>query len=126
MTRGRHATCACGKLSVTCLDEPVKVSLCHCLACQRRTGSPFGIAAFFERNRVHLEGATKEFARDSDSGFPVTFHFCPDCGATVYWEPYRFPDLIAVAVGAFADPQFPVPGQAVYRQHRHGWVKDSG
>lgn len=118
----RLATCACGKLRVTTLGEPAKVSLCHCLACQKRTGSVYGIAAFFERQRVRVEGQAKSFSRPSDSGFPVTFHFCPDCGSTVFWEPQRKPDFIAVAVGSFADPDFPAPSQAVHEECRHAWL----
>jgi len=123
MTKERLASCACGKLRVLCSGEPTKVSLCHCLACQKRTGSTFGIAAFFEKEQVRIDGATRRFERPSDSGFPVIFHFCPDCGSTVFWEPQRKPDYIAVGVGSFADPDFPAPDQAVYREHRHGWVE---
>jgi hypothetical protein len=108
---------------VHCAGEPKKVSLCHCLACQKRTGSSYGIAAFFERPDVRVDGASKCYTRDSDRGFPVSFHFCPDCGSTVYWEPQRMPALIAVGVGCFADPAFPAPTQAVYEQHRHPWVR---
>ena len=61
----------------------------------------------------------------ADSGYGITFHFCPDCGTTVYWEPARFPDTIAVAVGAFADPGFPAPRHSVYERHRHPWVDTS-
>lgn len=118
----RLANCACGGLRVTCAGEPAKVSLCHCLACQKRTGSVFGIAAFFERAQIRIEGRRKSFSRPSDSGFPVTFYFCPDCGSTVFWEPQRKPDFIAVAVGSFADPDFPAPSQAVYDECRHQWV----
>lgn len=124
MPSERLATCACGKLCVACLGEPAKVSLCHCLACQRRTGSTYGIAAFFERERVRVTGEYKSFSRPSDSGFPVTFHFCPACGSTVFWEPQRQPVFIAVGVGSFADPAFPAPTQAVYTEHRHPWLKD--
>lgn len=98
------------------------VSLCHCLACQKRTGSTFGIAAFFPRAAVAASGAESTFTRQSESGFPVTFHFCPHCGSTVYWEPKRKPDAIAVAVGAFADPTFPPPTKTVYLEHRQGWL----
>lgn len=122
MSAERSATCVCGKLRVTCIGEPQKVSLCHCLACQRRTGSVYGIAAFFAREQVRAEGPMTSFTRPSDSGFAVTFHFCPDCGATVLWEPRRKPDFVAVAVGAFADPDFPAPSQAVHDECRHGWV----
>ena len=118
----RIATCACGRLAVSCAGEPLKVSLCHCGACQKRTGSTYGIAAFFDRGRVSVLGDARTYARDSDSGFPVEFHFCPKCGSTVYWEPKRKPDAIAVAVGAFADPAFPAPSQEVYCDQRHPWV----
>jgi hypothetical protein len=118
----RKAACACGQLTVTCLGEPVAVSLCHCLACQRRTGSTFGIAAFFPRAAVAVGGRMRDFTRPSDSGFDVTHHFCPECGSTVWWEPRRKPDLVAVATGAFADPHFPAPTQTVNDGSRHPWV----
>ncbi len=82
---GRRATCACGSLEVRCTGEPIKVSLCHCLDCQRRTGSTYGIAAFFRREDIETQGMARSYTRPSDSGHPVTFHFCPDCGSTVYW-----------------------------------------
>ena len=118
----RLATCSCGQLSVSCEGEPVSVSLCHCLECQRRTGGPFGIAAFFPRTAIVVSGRATAYARPSDSGFPVTFHFCPVCGSTVHWEPARKPDFVAVAAGAFADPAFPAPEKSVHGQHRHHWV----
>lgn len=121
----RRATCACGKVAVECEGDPVRVSLCHCLACQRRTGSTYGIAAFFLRENVHVSGQTKSWERPSDSGQSVLFHYCPSCGSTVHWEPRRMPERIAVAVGAFADPDFPPPTQSVYREHRHPWVTDT-
>ena len=119
----RVARCSCGKLTATCSGEPVKVSLCHCLECQRRTGSTYGIAAFFERGNVEIAGDRTTYSRASDSGKDVDFSFCPACGGTVFWEPRRMPHLVAVAVGAFADPSFPEPVQSVYAQHRHHWVK---
>jgi hypothetical protein len=118
----RIAACACGQLTVTCQGEPLIVSLCHCLACQRRTGSIFGVAGLFPRDRVTVAGTMRDFTRPSDSGFDVTHHFCPDCGSTVWWEPKRRPDLVAVASGAFADPHFPAPTQSVNEGHRHSWI----
>ena len=118
----RTASCACGQLRIDCVGEPRTVSLCHCLDCQRRTGSTYGVAAFFYRRDVSAEGQASSYRRSSDSGFSVTFHFCPDCGSTVFWEPERKRDAIAVAVGAFADPSFPPPTQAVWTERRHPWV----
>ena len=119
----RLATCHCGQLQLRCSGEPAKVSLCHCLDCQRRTGSLFSVAVFFPRAAVALAaGAAKNFRRGSASGFDVTFHFCPECGSSLWWEPDRLPDRIGVAVGAFADPGFPMPEQAVWAQDRHAWL----
>lgn len=118
----RIATCACGQLRLACRGEPLKVSLCHCLDCQKRTGSTYGIAAFFRRDAVRAEGEARAWTRPSDCGLPVTFHFCPTCGTSVYWQPQRLPDLVGVAVGAFADPSFPAPTQAVWDERRHPWI----
>lgn len=97
--------------------------MCHCLNCQRRTGSLFGVAAFFERSAVHVvDGRSKTFTRNSVVGKLVTFHFCPECGSTVFWEPERMPQLIGVAVGAFGDPSFPQPEQSVFTTHKHAWL----
>ena len=118
----RMASCSCGKLRLECSGEPQKVSLCHCLDCQRRTGSTYGIAAFYARDAVTVLGSSAMYRRNSDSGYAITFHFCPHCGSSVFWEPERMTEWIAVAVGAFADPDFPAPTQQVWQERRHPWV----
>jgi len=106
-----------------CRGEPAGVSLCHCLDCQRRTGSTFGIGAFFAKDQATVAtGSSVEFKRSSDSGSGVTFHFCGWCGSTVWWEAERLPSMIGVAVGAFADPDFPAPKQATWDKRRHQWL----
>jgi hypothetical protein len=116
------ATCSCGQLRLTAEGEPVRISMCHCLACQRRTGSAFGIQARFPAERVHVEGRSSEYVRVSDHGEERRFHFCPECGATVYYHLPSQPDLVAVPIGAFADPSFPPPRVSVYESRRHPWV----
>jgi len=96
--------------------------MCHCLACQQRTGSVFGVQARFPREAVTITGRTSEFERVGDSGNRATFHFCPSCGSTVYWHMEGLPDFVAVAVGAFADPGFPPPTVSVYEERRHAWA----
>ncbi|GGJ03647.1 GFA family protein [Neoroseomonas lacus] len=124
MTAAAHiAACACGQLRAECRGERRLVSLCHCLDCQRRTGSAFGIAAFFGRDDVTNEGRASACIRRGDSGHALRFHFCPDCGSTVFWEPERRPGDLAVAVGAFADPGFPAPAKSVFEHRRHPWIQ---
>ena len=97
-------------------------SVCHCLACQQRTGSAFGVQARFPRENVGTEGAASRYVRTADSGNTITYHFCPACGATVWYRLDRVPEIVAVPVGAFADPDFPPPRFSVWESRRHAWA----
>jgi hypothetical protein len=118
----RTASCSCGQLQAQASGDPVRVSICHCLACQRRTGSVFGAQARFPREAVRVTGASAEYVRVGDEGSRVTFRFCPTCGATVYYTVDDMPESVAIPVGAFADPAFPTPSFSVYEERRHRWV----
>ena len=99
MTEVRKAKCSCGQLSVTCEGSPVSVSLCHCIECQRRTGSTYGVAAFFNEAKIQVAGKSSKFTRPTDSGHSVTFDICPNCGSSVFWKPFRKAELVAIAMG---------------------------
>ena len=118
----RLATCSCGQLSASCAGEPVRVSVCHCLACQKRTGSAFGAQARWPAAQVEIAGRAMRYVRTADSSNTVTFHFCPDCGSTVYYRLDHAPDVVAVALGCFGDPDFPAPKISVYESRKHSWV----
>jgi hypothetical protein len=119
----RRAACSCGQLRLEIDGDPVRVSMCHCLACQQRTGSVFGVQARFSEDQVRIEGRSTEYVRLSDEGGGEgRFHFCPDCGGTVYYRLSAMPGVIAVPVGALADPAFPPPTVSVYEDRRHPWV----
>jgi hypothetical protein len=119
----RDAACSCGQLRLEAAGDPIRISMCHCLACQRRTGSAFSIQARFTSDQVHVVGRFSDYVRVSDQGDKeLTFHFCPDCGATVFFTGSDAPDVIAVPVGAFADPSFPPPTVSVFESRRHPWV----
>ena len=120
----RDAACSCGQLRLAAEGEPIRISMCHCLACQRRTGSAFGIQARFTSDQVRVVGRYSDYARTSDEEDRTVhiFHFCPDCGATVFFTEPTAPDVVKVPVGAFADPSFPAPTVSVYESRRHPWL----
>ena len=122
----RTASCRCGQLTATCTGEPVRVSVCHCLACQQRSGSAFAVQARFPADCVTIAGEHRSFSHVGDSGASTDFGFCPTCGSTLFYRGGGFPDLIAVAVGAFADPHFPAPTFSVWEERKHGWVAIHG
>jgi hypothetical protein len=118
----RFASCTCGQLSAHVEGEFVRNSICHCLACQRRTGGPFAQQARFPREAVSVSGESTTYTRVGDEGGGATFHFCPRCGDTVFYEIGAMPDCVAIPVGAFADPGFPAPTVSVYESRMHAWV----
>lgn len=118
----RLATCSCGNLSALVSGEPVRISICHCLACQKRSGSVFAAQARFPASAVAIKGESHEYTRIGDEGGVARFHFCPVCGATVYYLLDGVPDFISIPVGGFADPLFPQPQVSVYEDRRHAWV----
>jgi hypothetical protein len=124
MATTREAACHCGQLRLKVAGDPFVVSLCHCLACQRRTGSAFGMQAAFKADQVRVEGRFSDFQRVSDEADRKAhfFHFCPDCGSQVFYTEPSEPDLVVVSVGSFADPSFPPPTASNYDSRRHHWL----
>ena len=123
----RTASCRCGQLSATVAGEPVRVSVCHCLNCKKRSGSAFAVQARWPAGQVAIEGASKSFVVVADSGNPATFHFCPQCGSDVHYEiDGKFDGLVAIPLGAFDDPYFARPGFSVWEERKHDWVDIAG
>jgi hypothetical protein len=118
----KTAQCSCGRLSVSVDVEPSAVVACHCVGCQRRSGSPFGVGAYYPQDLATIRGESKTFNRPTDSGHPFVTHFCPECGTSLYWYAMRNPGLIGIAVGAFGDPAFPSPVRSVWEQSKHAWI----
>jgi len=118
----REASCSCGQLRALADGEPVEVTICHCLACQRRTGSAFAVQGLYRRAQVQTSGRFKEFVRTTERGDERRYCFCPDCGATVFFTAPSAPEVVGVPAGAFADPSFPPPRVSVYESRRHSWV----
>lgn len=83
----------------------------------------FGAQARFPEEAVTVLGPSRQYVRAGDSGHLIGFHFCGDCGATVFFRLDAVPGVVAVPVGAFADPHFPPPRLSVYTECRHGWVQ---
>jgi hypothetical protein len=118
----RVAECHCGQLKAIASGEPERVYVCHCKSCQRRTGAVVHSGSRWLKSQVRIEGEEKIYGRMADSGFEIRFHFCPDCGSSVFWEGDRGPDHYGIAVGCFADPTFPPPVYSSYEEAMHPWL----
>lgn len=115
------AQCQCGQLCVTVPGPTFAVVACHCLACQSRTGSPFGLAAYYPHEQIEISGEARRFDRQTEHG---TFeqYFCATCGTTLYFHGAKNPGVTGIALGAFTDPHSMVPVRSVWEQSKHPWV----
>ena len=118
----RTASCSCGQLTATVAGDPIGVSVCHCLACQRLTGSAFAAQARFAKESVKIEGKATQYVRMGDEGSKIAFSFCPVCGSTVHYAIDGMEDAVLIPIGAFAEPDFPAPTFSVYQERKHSWV----
>ena len=118
-----QASCQCGNLTAEIQDgaEPMVVA-CHCIDCQKRSGSPFGAIAYYPEDYVAFAGEAREYSRPTDSGNTFTTGFCPDCGSTLYGKASGFPGIVGVTLGTVEGAVLPVPVRSVYEQSKHRWV----
>ncbi len=103
--------------------DPIRVSICHCFACQQRTGSVFGTQGRFNDDQVsRFIGEYKSYVRIGDAGSRITYKFCGECGSTLCWNISEMPGMTAVAVGCLSDPKVGSPVFSVYEARKHDWV----
>jgi hypothetical protein len=118
------ATCACGQASITLNALPTMHGVCHCTNCKRRTGSAFGISAYFDKTAVvEQKGETSVYAfHHAAQNHDQERHFCATCGTTLFWYLSAAPESIGVAGGCFADETLPDPTYSVTDRKRWSWV----
>ena len=104
----------------------MRVSVCHCLDRQKRSGSAFAFQARFPADRVVFAGEASEWTRAGEESGGTVFSSCLQCGSTVHYRSLDDAGLVAEAVGAFADPQFPTPYYSVDEMRKYVWVSIGG
>ena len=122
----KTATCRCGAVRVECDGEPVRVSVCHCLDCQQRSGSAFSAQARFPEDRVRISGETRDWVSVGERGNRGIFSFCPTCGSTAHYAIDAMPGVVAVPLGNFAETDVFAPRFSVWEGRKHSWVEVTG
>jgi hypothetical protein len=120
----RLAKCACGSVSVSVSGEPVAHSVCHCNNCKKRTGSAFGISAYFPKQAMaSVKGEMNVYAfHNASRNEDQQRHFCSKCGTTVYWFASTLPDVVGIAGGCFADNPLGEPTITASHSKKLDWV----
>jgi hypothetical protein len=114
--------CACGVVRYRLTSEPMFVHCCHCLNCQRQTGSAFVINLLIEADRVELlSGEPEPVDVPRDDGSAQRIHRCPVCQVAVYSE-YGHPEVRFVRGGTLDEPSSVAPDVHIFTRSKLPWV----
>jgi hypothetical protein len=114
--------CACGAVRYRLASEPLFVHCCHCLNCQRQTGSAFVVNLLIEADRVELlAGAPQPVDAPRDSGDPQRVFRCPECQVAVFSE-YGRPEIRFVRGGTLDHPSEVLPDVHIFTRSKVAWV----
>lgn len=115
--------CACGAVTYRLASRPMIVHCCHCLDCQRQTGSAFVLNALIEADRVAVTGAVAPTRMPTDSGRPHDVYRCPACG-TALWSEYGGASAVRfMRVGTLDEPSQVPPDVHIFTRTRQPWVR---
>jgi hypothetical protein len=118
----RLGGCSCGEVRYRLVSGPLITHCCHCLNCQRQTGSAFVVNLVIEAERVALlSGATEVVDLPRDGGRVQHVHRCPSCRIAVF-SVYTRPELLFVRGGTLDEPREVVPDVHIFTRSRVGWV----
>ncbi|HUA06523.1 MAG TPA: GFA family protein [Solirubrobacteraceae bacterium] len=114
--------CSCGTVRYRLSSEPLVVHCCHCLNCQRQTGSAFVINLLIETERVEiLAGAPRPVDVPRDDGSVQRIFRCPRCQVAVFSE-YSRPGVWFVRGGTLDDPTGVTPDVHIFTRSKVDWV----
>jgi hypothetical protein len=113
--------CACGAVRYRLTSDPLFVHCCHCLNCQRQTGSAFVINLLIETDRLKvLAGDPQPVDAPRDRGTQTIWR-CPACQIAVFSE-YTRPEVRFVRAGTLDDPAAVAPDVHIYTRSKLPWV----
>ena len=114
--------CACGEVRYRLTCDPLFVHCCHCLNCQRQTGSAFVINILIEADRVELvRGEPREVSVPRDGGLTQEIWRCPACEVALF-SYYGRPDVRFVRAGTLDDPSAVEPDVHIYTRSKLPWI----
>jgi hypothetical protein len=104
------------------MSEPLIVHCCHCLNCQRQTGSAFVINMLIETKRLEVVvGEPNAVDVPRDDGSMQTVWRCPTCQTALFSE-YTSPRIRFVRAGTLDDPSTVAPDVHIFTRSKVPWV----
>jgi hypothetical protein len=122
MSALREGGCACGAIRYRLQSDPLFIHCCHCLNCQRQTGSAFVINLMIEASHVEMvAGAPQPVEVPRDDGNTQRIFRCPTCQVAVYSE-YGRPEVRYVRGGTLDQPSEVTPDVHIFTKSKVSWL----
>jgi len=120
-TGGRTGGCQCGAIRYRLEGDILRLNVCHCLDCQKQSGSAFGMSLIVKEDVFQLtSGTLKKFETVAASGRHKTCAFCPECGVRIY---NMTSALMAVKPGTLDDTSWLTPDAHYWTKRKQEWTR---
>lgn len=124
MTEQQAGGCVCGKVRYSLRGAPLRVTICHCSWCQRRTGSAFGVEMVFDKRDVLFHSVAPAIYRhiSDESGRWLDQHFCNTCGSGIGLTLEAVPFIRSISAGSLDDQNW---SELASVERRHVFVRSA-
>ena len=116
-------SCMCENVQYNSAEEPFAQAVCHCLDCQKQTGTAFSVVVGLHEAELKLSGASHAtIVTIGDTGKQTIRHFCNNCGSPIYSQPHAYPGIAFLKAGTLDDTTWLKPTLNVYCETAQSWV----
>ncbi|MEE4192733.1 MAG: GFA family protein [Halieaceae bacterium] len=122
MSSSARGCCQCGQVQLNLSGAPLFIYVCHCLDCQKRTGSAFSMGLVMAADHVAVAGDLTPWTRTSDDGHSNTRHSCSQCGNIIYGDSSATPGLWKLQAGLLEDTSQLRPNIHLWTRRKQAWV----
>ena len=116
-----HGRCLCGTVTYQVSGRPIMVAHCHCVDCQRLSGTGHLPGAMYSIDRFQLNGEVGEYTLKAQNDTEVTRIFCKNCGSPIFGKNTGMPGFITITLGTLDDSSDFTPEVVIFSRNRKKW-----
>ena len=115
--------CMCGSVTYDSAAEPGLTAVCHCIDCQKQSGSALSIVVAVPEDQIEFNGELKQFvSTGQETGKAVNRFFCPNCGSPLYSAPEVMSGMLFLKAGTLDDTSWLKPELNMWCETAQNWV----
>ena len=112
--------CSCGEVRYRLLNTPLFVHACHCLDCQKASGSAFRITTIVLERDIVINQGDVSFRKISTQR---TEFICKSCGDVIYRTATNHPATALLKSRTLDDVRVLEIGAHIWTEDKHAWLE---